>query len=107
MRMSQVIFSSFFLFFLTLVVTQWELTVFKSKWQCFPPTAPGSSREPRSLIDSDVFFESVLKFFIHEADRSLGAWQGTLISTEGEKKEKKERKARNNSEENNSSGIKK
>lgn len=71
MRMSQVIFSSFF--FLTLVVTQRQLTVFKSKWQCFPQTATGSPREPRSLIDSDVFFESLLKFFIHQADRSLGA----------------------------------
>lgn len=72
MRMSQVISSSFF-FVLTLVVTQRQLTVFKSKRQCFPQTAPGSPREPRSLIDSDVFFESLLKFFIHQADRSLGA----------------------------------
>lgn len=90
MGMSQVIFSSFF--FLTLVVTQRQLTVFKSKWQCFPQTATGSPREPRSLIDSDVFFESLLKFFIHQADRSLGAWQGTLISTEGREKKKEGQK---------------
>lgn len=55
----------FFFLALTHVVTQCQLTVFKSKRQCFPQTATGSPREPRSLIDSDVFFESVLKFFIH------------------------------------------
>lgn len=54
------IFSSYCEF----VVTRCQLTVFKPEWQRFLQTAPGSRREPGPLIDSDVFFESVLKFFI-------------------------------------------
>lgn len=75
------------------VVTHCQLTVFKPEWQCFLQTAPGSRREPGPLIDSDVFFESVLKFFIHRADWSYSAWQDALISR---KKGRKKRRDKNN-----------
>lgn len=71
------------------VVTQCQLTVFKPEWQC--RQLPGSRREPGPLIDSDVFFESVLKFLIHRADWSCSAWQDALISRGGEREDKNNR----------------
>lgn len=74
------------------VVTRCQLTAFKLEWQRFPQTAPGSRMEPGLLIDSDVFFESVLKFFIQRADWSCSAWQGALISMEKYKEKESEDK---------------
>lgn len=90
----KIFFSSYFEF----VVTKCLLTVFESKWQCFLQTALGSSRESGSLIDSDVFFECVLKFLIHWADQSWSAWQDTLINMKKEDKNNNpEKKKRNES----------
>ena len=57
-----------------------------------------SSGQPQgagSLIDSDVFFESVLKFFIHQVVRSCSAWQDTLINT-GKKEDENKTEKNNN-----------
>ena len=46
--------------------------MFKAKWQGALQTR-GAPREAGSLIDSDVFFESVLKILIHHDDPSSSA----------------------------------
>ena len=61
--------------------------MFKAKWQGALQTR-GAPREAGSLIDSDVFFESVLKILIHHDDPSSSAWQHTLINTGALKKKR-------------------